>query len=73
MVFSNPLNNGLLHVSTSENIDQLQIFDLTGKMVHQELNMEKNVTMDLSMLNKGLYLIQVLSSQGNEIKKNIIE
>ncbi len=73
MVFSNPLNNGLLHVSTSENIDQLQIFDLTGKMVHQELNLGTNVTMDLSMLNKGLYLIQVLSSQGNEIKKIIIK
>jgi len=72
-VYPNPVTNGLLNVSTSENIDQLQIFDISGKMVLQELNLGTNATMDLSKLNKGLYLIRFLSSKGNENKKIIVE
>jgi len=32
----------LLNVSSNENIDELQIFDVSGKMVHQELNLGTN-------------------------------
>ncbi len=72
-VFPNPLSNGLLNVSTSKNIEQIKIFDVIGKMVHQELNLGTNVKIDLSKLNQGLYLIRVVSSQSSEIKKIIIE
>ena len=41
-LYPNPVNNGLLNVSSNENIDELQIFDVSGKMVHQELNLGTN-------------------------------
>ncbi len=72
-LYSNPVNNGSLKISTSVNIDQLQIFDITGKKVHQELNLGTNATLDLSKLYRGLYIIRFESSQGNESKKIIIE
>ena len=41
-LYPNPVNYGLLNVSSNENIDELQIFDVSGKMVHQELNLGTN-------------------------------
>jgi uncharacterized protein YjdB len=72
-LYPNPVNNGLLNISTRVKIYKFQVFDLTGKMVHQELNLDTNATLDLSKLYRGLYIIRFESSQGNESKKIIIE
>jgi len=72
-IYPNPINNGLLNVSSSEDIDQLQIYDVTGKTVYQEFNMATKVTMDLSILNKGLYIIQIISNQSRSIRKVTVQ
>lgn len=72
-LYPNPLNNGLLNVSTSENINQLQIFDLHGKMVHREQNLGTNVTLDLSKLNEGLYMFHIISKQSKAVRKVLIQ
>ena len=72
-LYPNPVNKGVLNVSTIVKIDKLQVFDLSGKMVHQELSLDTNKQIDLSELNKGVYIIQFVSSQFNESKKIVIE
>lgn len=71
--YPKPVNKGLLNIPTIVKIDKLQVFDLSGKMVHQELSLDTNKQIDLSELNKGVYIIQFVSSQFNESKKIVIE
>jgi hypothetical protein len=54
-VYPNPVK-GLLNLQTEENIEKLEIFSVTGTLVMQLENPEKQI--DVSHLKNGLYLIK---------------
>ena len=61
--YPKPVNKGLLNIPTIVKIDKLQVFDLNGKMVHQEPSLGTNKQIDLGKLSKGLYLVRVTKDQ----------
>lgn len=66
-VYPNPTNGTLSVQIEKEGLHNLQILDLTGKIVFNA-TLNKNVTQfDLSSLDSGLYLCRLLDSQQNTI------
>jgi|JI10StandDraft_1071094.scaffolds.fasta_scaffold3107668_2 hypothetical protein len=50
-------------------IDKIQIFDITGKMI-QEVNVNESITkIDANLYAPGLYLIQAIKTDGTLLGK----
>ncbi|MFK7748161.1 MAG: T9SS type A sorting domain-containing protein, partial [Kordia sp.] len=65
-IYPNPAK-ATLHVQTTENIQTVSIFDMTGKQV-----LTTNETkIDVRRLQSGMYIIQVTSNQKNSTKRFI--
>ncbi len=75
VVFPNPVADGKLNVNLAEhsNHSTLQLFDLDGKKVLEtSLPSSSNVS-DISMLQKGIYFVKVITDSGIYSQKLIIE
>ena len=59
-VYPNPAND-VVYVTAKNNIQNISVYDLTGKEVIRLNKLENNnVRMDISGLEKGLYLIEII-------------
>ena len=58
-VFPNP-TNGKVKITGIEEPKQIEVFDLKGKLVFEENNLQKEL--DLSFLVKGVYYLKVQST-----------
>ena len=68
-IYPNP-SNGILTISTEINVD-VTISDITGKVVFTKNNVSNNESINLSGLQKGVYLAK-LTAEGVEETKKII-
>ncbi len=58
---------------TSKGIRQIEIFDIMGKKVMvKELNNLDKINIDISKLNKGLFLVRVISADGKIINSKFL-
>lgn len=63
-IYPNPAQNHILLEST-EAIETIQIYDLSGKVVYSdETNSQALIELNISMLEKGAYIIQTTSFSG---------
>ncbi len=72
-IFPNPSINGIIElkgISNETNYD-LSIVDVLGKTVFTEVNFQSS-TIDLSMLNSGIYYLQINTKEKTILKKIII-
>ena len=61
-LYPNPVKN-IVNITTGESIDMVKIYDLTGRIVKQ-LNPNSNkFKIDVSSLNKGVYLVKLNSGE----------
>jgi uncharacterized protein YjdB len=69
-VYPNPTSN-LLTIKTINNltIQQLQLLDITGKIIAQFNNQTE---IDLSEIANGMYLLQIQTENGNLIKQVVV-
>jgi len=60
-IYPNPVTEGRLTISSSENIASVQILNITGKMViNQEYDGNSSIIyIELDKLEKGVYLVRV--------------
>lgn len=71
-IFPNPVND-ILYVSFIENqIVQISIHDLNGKIHYVERCSESNQTLDLTHLESGIYIVS-FKTKNNLIQKRIIK
>jgi extracellular elastinolytic metalloproteinase len=72
-VYPNPSNGKLTVKNTSSEIQRIELVDLSGKVVYTNAFMNANfeVVLDISALNKGLYLMKVFTE--NEFKTIRVE
>lgn len=71
-IFPNPTNN-ILNILSDKYIDRVKIYDMSGTLV---LNIEcysKNENIDLSILSKGFYSLQISSDKLNIKRKLVIK
>ncbi len=70
-IYPNPSSDFI--ALSSEHIDSVTIFDLTGKKVQQVLKYESNSHIDISNLHKGVYLVELISERGNSAVKKMVK
>ncbi|WP_051605513.1 T9SS type A sorting domain-containing protein [Sediminibacter sp. Hel_I_10] len=69
-VFPNPTTN-VWTLNSSKEVAQVQVFDVLGKSVMTLSPNAKNVELDASTLNKGIYFATIQTSNGSESVKLI--
>lgn len=69
----NPANEEINITSLNGNLKTIEIYDLTGKVVYFEKNNSPIKTVNVSHLLKGIYLVKVLSENGEKVEKLIIQ
>jgi hypothetical protein len=68
-LFPNPFVSEL-RIETLENIESISVYDLHGKMIHQQKLGSTAANLNLSKLQSGIYLMEI-ETQHNRIKKTI--
>ena len=71
--FPNP-TTGIITVSSTQVIANIEVFDITGKLVYSQKNNNKqaNTQLDLSILSNGIYFINVQTENGSISKSKIV-
>ncbi len=75
LVYPNP-NEGQFRLRTHVNnqITEVRVFDLTGKLLLSiEGNQEADITVDLTNLNTGIYLVRTLGTQGESSARVVVQ
>lgn len=62
-VYPNPAINNL-SVEAKENIQMLEVFDALGRMVISTNPKQKSITLDVSNLDKGIYILKLQTKKG---------
>ena len=71
-IFPNPAKNEL-RISTDTEIRAYELYDLTGKLIFNNMNVNsKSTTIYRNELNSGLYLTKITDINGNSIIRKII-
>lgn len=71
VIFPNPSKN-LIQLSSSENIQTIRIFSVDGKLIREEkINSQKQASINIEGLNNGIYLLETVSNEGNQIRRII--
>lgn len=67
-MYPNPAND-FLTVANTADVSQVDIYDVTGKMVMTVNVASENVTLNVSDLNTGMYIINVTNERGVQTSK----
>jgi len=67
-IYPNPATDEIT-VDSKEEIDQVTIFDVTGKTVYSNNDANNNLKVDVSSFNRGIYFIEVLSNNKRSQKR----
>lgn len=73
-VYPNPTSSGLIKVDVSASqTAQLRIFDLMGREITATPTFEGSMTVDLSRVPKGIYMLHIQGSAVSTVKKVVVE
>lgn len=64
--------NGLLTFQSNQNIQQVQVFNISGQLVFSEEQSSSN-QIDLSDLEKGIYLVKILLEDGSVFSEKVVK
>ncbi len=68
-IYPNPANDVLYLKANGTDISKVQMFDLVGKEVYSNNNSTANLTINLSNVAGGIYILKVLTSEGEYTSK----
>ena len=75
-IYPNPVTEGRLTINTTNNIQSVQILNITGKIVfHQEYQPNtSSVDIELNKMEKGIYLVRInFGTNENHTEKIMIK
>ena len=61
----------ILNIRADENIANISIYDITGKLMIEKLDRGSNTSVNISGLNAGIYLVHTQSANGSQVSKII--
>lgn len=70
-LYPNPVNN-IAYISADESIDNLRIYDITGRVIMQHTPNKTDFSLNVSNLSKGVYLVK-LNSGNKEATTKLIK
>lgn len=72
-MFPNPAQHQL-HVQAPTNVEQISIYDLSGKRILSRENLRSNFeTVSLTALSSGMYMVQIKTARTTTLKKLIVQ
>jgi hypothetical protein len=72
-LFPNPVQNILNIQNTASNLSKVQVYDLNGRLLQNYSLQSQEVTLDVSQLNSGIYLVVLENEMGNQITRKIVK
>jgi hypothetical protein len=73
-IFPNPVSNGILNIHSKETGNlQVKIYNMTGQLLRSFDGSSNSVSLDVSDLNEGLFLVKTVQSGISDIQKVIIK
>ena len=70
IIMPNPANNYVnIHLNGFNELNQIQIFNITGQLMTNMNASGKQATLDVSTLGTGLYFVRTITPQGEATKK----
>lgn len=70
-LFPNPAND---HVIIDEKgLQQVELIDMSGKMIHRTITNQDKIRLDLTTLKPGIYVVKTVSERGVSTRKLIME
>lgn len=69
-LYPNPVNN-IAYISADESIDNLRIYDITGRVIMQHTPNKTDFSLNVSNLSKGVYLVKLNSGDKEATTKLI--
>lgn len=69
-IYPNPVRD-ILNIQSDENLKQIEIYDLTGKLIQTYKVSDKSIQLNLEQLNKGIYVVKIISKSSIVSKKII--
>jgi subtilase family protein/type IX secretion system substrate protein/immune inhibitor InhA-like protein len=72
-IYPNPVQTGLLYITTSANCESIQLTDVSGRTVLRSVTGGLLNTLNLGRLAKGIYFVTVRTSAGSQVKKVLVE
>jgi lysyl endopeptidase len=73
LIYPNPAFDKVTIASDGINIQQVRITDLSGHIIQKEDVHNKQITLDVSFISKGIYFIHILTEKGSALRKLIIK
>lgn len=55
----NPVTNGVLNIQAEKVIQNIEIYHINGQLIRTFRSLHSNVTLDVSDLNSGMYLVKI--------------
>lgn len=71
-IFPNP-TNGLLNISGTSTIKEIQVTDLSGRVIITKSYIDRKAVLDLGHLEKGIYVVYVNSLKGTYREKILLD
>jgi hypothetical protein len=72
-LYPNPVEKILNIQNTASNLSKVQIYDLNGRLLHNHTLQTNEVSLDVSQLNSGVYLVVLENEMGNQITRKIVK
>jgi len=72
-IYPNPVENGILYVSSTVNIRQLRLTDVSGKVLLKMNVQGYQQTLPVGMISRGIYLLAVDTDTGTTVQKVFIK
>ncbi|MCK0178220.1 endonuclease [Flavobacteriaceae bacterium S0862] len=69
-VYPNPVKDNAIYFNTNKSLD-IEIYNILGKLVISKLVLPNSAYVDISNINKGIYLVKI-SSENQSITKKLI-
>lgn len=72
-LYPNPAQNILNIQNTASNLSKVQIYDLNGRLLQNHAMQTKEVSLDVSGLQSGVYLVVLENETGHQITRKIVK
>ena len=71
-IYPNPVNDNL-NIECVERINNLELYDALGRMLIRKENILDNISIDVSNLDSGIYILKIRTEKGSGEYKVIVE
>jgi hypothetical protein len=72
-LYPNPVQNILNIQNTANNLSKIQIYDLNGRLLQNHALQINEVTLDMSQLTSGVYVVVLENEMGHQISRKIVK